>query len=130
MTAPHPLIARLAEAGCPVLETDAIAAFLAPPGLALLLITGDPAQRREALDVAVVLKELLDRYAGRVRAAVAARGAEPALQTRFRAPVVPTLLLLREGEPVARLPRIRDWADYLAAIDAALAVPATPHDAA
>jgi len=103
MTVPHPLIARLADAGCAVLDAAAIDAFLAPPGLAALLITGDPAKRPEALDVAVVLNELLGRYGATLRAAIVGRAAEPALQARFRAPVVPTLLLLRDGEAVARL---------------------------
>jgi hydrogenase-1 operon protein HyaE len=116
----HPLIARLAASDCHVLGTAALERFIAAPGLRAVLITGEVEKRPEAIDVAVVLKELLDRYGPALRAAVAERGAEPALQSRYRAPVVPTLLLLRDGEAVAKLPRIRDWPDYLDAIDGAL----------
>jgi hydrogenase-1 operon protein HyaE len=116
----HPLIARLEQADCHVLGGTALDRFIAGPGLRAVLITGEVEKRPEALDVAVVLKELLDRYGPALRAAVADRAAEPALQAAHRAPVVPTLLLLRDGEAVAKLPRIRDWTDYLAAIDGAL----------
>ena len=59
------------------------------PAHALLFFTGDPAQRSEAADVAVVLPELLAAFAGRLRAAIIARAAEAALAPRFRVVVLP-----------------------------------------
>lgn len=123
---PSPLIRALAErAGLPVLEAASADAFLAPrpgrPVHTLLFFTGDPAQRSEAADVAVVLPELLAAFAGRLRAAIIARAAEPALLARFRVVVLPSLVVTRGPDPVCVLPRIRDWSVYLAEITQSLA---------
>lgn len=123
---PSPLIRTLAErAGLPVLEAGSVEAFLAPrPGRTLhtlLFFTGDPAQRSETADVAVVLPELLRVFKGRLRAAIIARAAEPALAPRFRVVVMPSLVMTRGPDPVCVLPRIRDWPVYLAEITRGLA---------
>ena len=119
---PSPLIRALTErSGLPVLDAGTVDAFLAATPHALLFFTGDPAQRTEAADVAVVLPELLAAFAGRLRAAVIARTAEAALTPRFRVAVLPSLVVTRGADPVGVLPRIRDWSDYLARIDACLA---------
>ena len=85
-----------------------VEAFLASPGPALLLFTGDPAQRVEAQDVAVVAGQLAHQVSG-LRIGVA----ESALQPRFQVAVVPTVLFLCDGEVRSRVPRIQDWAVYL-----------------
>lgn len=119
---PSPVIRALADrAGLPVLEAGTVDDFLAASPHALLFFTGDPAQRSEAADVAVVLPELLGVFAGRLRAAVIARTAEAALAPRFRVAVLPSLVVTRGAEPVGVLPRIRDWAEYLARIEQCLA---------
>ncbi len=123
---PSPHIRTLIERhGLPVLDAGTVDAFLArtmdAPEHRLLFFTGDPAQRTEAADVAVVLPELLCVFAGRLRAAVIARPAEAALAPRFRVVVLPSLVVTRGADPVGVLPRIRDWSDYLVRITASLA---------
>jgi hydrogenase-1 operon protein HyaE len=119
---PSPLIRALTErSGLPVLEADTLDAFLAATPHALLFFTGDPAQRSEAADVAVVLPELLRVFTCRLRGGVIARAAESALAPRFRVVVMPSLVVTRGADPLGVLPRIRDWSDYLARIEACLA---------
>ena len=119
---PSPVIRALADrAGLPVLDTGTVDDFLAAAPHALLFFTGDPAQRAEAADVAVVLPELLAAFAPRLRAAIIARTAEGALAPRFRVAVLPSLVVTRGVDPVGVLPRIRDWSEYLARIEQFLA---------
>lgn len=119
--------------GIPTVDGDSIDAFLVPaagePAHTLLFFTGDPAQRAESDDVAVVLPELLAAFRGRLRAAVVARSAEDALKTRFHVQVLPSLVVTRGPAPLGVLPRIRDWSDYMATLQALLA-PAAPEMAA
>lgn len=120
-----PLIAALGTRyGVPDVDETSIDAFLAPaagePAHALLFFTGDPRERGETHDVAVVLPELLRAFAGRLRAAVVSRAAEAALKARFGVNVFPSLVLARGADPVAVLPKIRDWSDYCDAIERGL----------
>ena len=122
----HPLMAALADRyGLPHVDTTSIDAFLAPaPGEAehtLLFFAGDPATRAETLDVAVVLPEILAAFQHRLRGAVVARAAEAGLASRFHVAIIPSLVVTRGGETLAVLPKIRDWSDYMATIEAALA---------
>ncbi len=114
----------------PVVDTAGIEAFLAPaPGEAahaLLFFTGDPQKRAEANDVAVVLPQLLTTFAPHLRAAVVARSAETALARRFQVQVYPSLVLVRGAAPLCVMPRIRDWADYVATIRTSLLPGARP----
>lgn len=120
-----PLLTALGERhGLPTVDEGSIDAFLAPvEGEAehcLLFFTGDPAQRAETLDVAVVLPEILATFQRRVRGAVVARAAETALAPRFRVVVHPSLVVTRGADVLAVMPKIRDWSDYTATIEAAL----------
>ena len=68
------LIAALTSRhGLPVVDAETLDAFLTPaagePQHALLFFTGDPDQRNDSGDVAVVLPELLAAFPGRYRAA-------------------------------------------------------------
>ena len=121
-----PLIAALSERyGLPVVDETTIDAFLAPAAgeapHTLLFFTGDPASRAETLDVAVVMPEILAVFQQRLRGAVVARSAEAALAGRFRVAVHPSLVVARGNDPIAVMPKIRDWSDYMEKIDAALA---------
>lgn len=111
--------------GLPVVDEGSIDAVLGTAAHTLLFFTGDPALRGETADVAVVMPELLGAFAGRLRGAVVARAAEAALASRFRVAVEPSLVVTRGSDPVAVLPKIRDWASYLAEIETALD-PAAP----
>lgn len=120
-----PLIAALGERhGLPTIDDTSIEAFLAPAeGEAehtLLFFMGDETQRAETLDVAVVFPEILATFQRRLRGAVVARSAEEALMSRFHVAVLPSLVVTRGAEPLAVMPKIRDWSDYTATIEKAL----------
>jgi hydrogenase-1 operon protein HyaE len=119
-----PIAALATRYGIPTVDEDSVDAFLASaegqcPN-ALLFFTGDPAQRSETIDVAVVLPELLAAFRFRLRAAVVARAAEDTLKARFHVQVVPSLVITRGLVPLGVMPRIRDWSDYVATVHALL----------
>ena len=121
-----PLLRALVERHrLPSVDAATIDAFLAPAqgesAHALLFFAGDPAQRTETHDVAVILPELLAAFAGRLRAARVAPDAETALKLRFQVYAFPSLVVCRGGEPVGVLPKIYDWSEYLDKIEAFLA---------
>jgi hydrogenase-1 operon protein HyaE len=109
----------------PIIDGTTVEAFLAPAGgeaeHAILFFAGDPAQRPETSDVAVILPELARVFAGRVRVALVAPGHEGALKDRFQVLVLPSLVVLRGGLPVEVLPKVLDWSEYVRRIEAALA---------
>ncbi|MDR3514656.1 MAG: hypothetical protein P4M00_02485 [Azospirillaceae bacterium] len=90
--------------------------FLAAPGLVLVLFTGDPAQRPEAGDVAVIVRELLRLGGSRVRAGIIVRSDEDQLKSRFGAVVMPNLVFLKEGRILGLFPRVQDWNVYVQAL--------------
>jgi hydrogenase-1 operon protein HyaE len=119
------LIASLSSRhGIPTVDEHTIDAFLAPAkeecANTLLFFTGDPAQRSETADVAVVLPELLAVFRGHLRAAVVARSAEDTLKARFHVQVVPSLVVTRGPAPLGVMPRVRDWSDYVATLQTLL----------
>lgn len=117
------LSALLARAGAPLLDESNAAEILEAGGADesfLLLFCGDPAQRPEVLDVAVIFPELLKAFSGRLRGAVVAPGAEKALGKIYQVDVFPSLAVVRGGAAVGVIPRIRDWSEYVAKIDAML----------
>jgi len=109
------------RAGVPSIDAAGVEAFLAGAGDdVLLLFAGDPAERVEAMDVAVIFPELLKAFRGRLSGAVVADGAEKSLGARFCVDVLPSLAVIRNGATIGVIPRIRDWAEYLAKIEAFL----------
>ncbi len=125
-----PLLRALTERhGLPHVDASSIDAFLTPAAgespHALLFFTGDPSQRAETTDVAAVLPEILGAFAGRLRGAVVTREAEAALKARFQVHVLPSLVVTRGPDPVGVLPKILDWSEYRAKIEACLD-PAAP----
>jgi hydrogenase-1 operon protein HyaE len=121
----HLLRALSPRHGLVTVDQSSVDAFLAPapgsPPHALLFFAGDPAQRAETHDVAVILPELMNAFNGRLRAALVAASAEAALMARFQVYALPSLVVARGGETVCVLPKIYDWSDYIARIEAALA---------
>lgn len=81
--------------------------------MAVLLSAGDPASSMEAIDVAVVLPELIDAFEGRLRGAVIARRTESELGQRFGVRVQPTLIFLAKGETLGLIAKIQDWSVYV-----------------
>ena len=120
MTAP-PIAALIEIHRLPLLQADDLDFFLRPGRHNLLFLAGDPVKVPEALDVAVVLPELLRAFPGRLHAALVAPEAERAVHARFGCRRWPALVLLRGDAYVGSIERMRDWDDYLRELDALLA---------
>ncbi|MFO1147546.1 MAG: hydrogenase accessory protein [Alsobacter sp.] len=111
--------------GLPLVDETTIDAFLMPgageAAHSILFFAGDPAQRAETTDVAVILPELIACFGKRLRGGLVAQGYEKALKDRFHVLVLPSLVVCRGTIPVAVLPRVLDWAEYVERIHASLA---------
>lgn len=107
----------LTRRGLPEIDAASVDRFLrasnAAGAVAVLLSAGDPARFMEAIDVAVVLPELIDAFRGRLRGAVIARRAESELGQRFGVRVQPTLIFIAKGETLGLIAKIRDWSVYV-----------------
>jgi hydrogenase-1 operon protein HyaE len=107
-----------------LIDESCVEAFLAPPpdapGHAILFFAGDPTERSETRDVAVILPQLLQAFAGRLRGGLVSARAEAALKDRFHVRVFPSLVIVRGVETLGVLPKVYDWSDYLARIGAML----------
>jgi len=110
---------------CDVLRKADLDDFLARNPRALLFFSGDVAQRPEGLDVAVVVRELLTTYQGRLRLGLIDRRDEATLMARFGVVVTPAVVYVRDGEPAELVARMRDWPVFAQACDRLL----TPGDA-
>ncbi|WP_257166933.1 hydrogenase accessory protein [Bradyrhizobium sp. SRS-191] len=103
--------------GLPEVDAGTVDAFLdgvARTGaIAVLLSAGDPARFPEALDVAIVLPELITAFQGRLRGAVIARDAEAELGARFGVRVQPSLIFCRGTETLGVIAKIQDWSVYV-----------------
>jgi hydrogenase-1 operon protein HyaE len=103
--------------GLPEVQAGNVDAFLAAAdgagAVAVLLSAGDPVRWPEAIDVAIVLPELIDAFQGRLRGAVIARAAEGELGQRFGVRVQPTLIFCSKGETLGLIGKIQDWPVYI-----------------
>ncbi|MGJ4904153.1 hydrogenase accessory protein [Bradyrhizobium sp. HKCCYLS2058] len=106
-----------ARGGLPEVDAGTVDAFLAEADcaglVAVLLSAGDPARFPEALDVAIVLPELITAFQGRLRGAIIARDAEAELGARFGVRVQPSLILCRGAETLGLIAKIQDWSVYV-----------------
>lgn len=110
----HPLIERLcAQTGAPVLDAAGFDAWATAPGRALVVFTEDPALYRETLDLAVIVAELAQRFAGRFRTGVLLQTAARAIAPRYGFRRWPALVVLADGRYVGAIDGLRDWQDYL-----------------
>jgi hydrogenase-1 operon protein HyaE len=119
---PSALVRALSERmNLPIVDETSIDAFLAADPAeaehAIIFFTGDPAQRGETNDVAVVLPEILQTFQGRLRGGVVRRGSEDKLKSRFHVVVMPSLVVMRGSEIMGILPKVRDWSEYMEKID-------------
>jgi hydrogenase-1 operon protein HyaE len=124
----HPLVRRLLDCqGYAYVERlDALAR---DPRNLLLFLPAHGKAHVETPDVAVVLPELvkaLDAGAGRVTGAVASPAVEAALRERLSL-ALPAIVVLKGGEPVGAVARMRDWDVYLTRLAALLAAPVPTH---
>jgi hydrogenase-1 operon protein HyaE len=106
---------------CDVLRKADLDDFLGRNPRALLFFSGDVAQRPEGLDVAVVVRELLTNYQGRLRLGLIDRRDEAVLMARFGVVVTPAVVYMRDGEPAELVARMRDWPVFAQACDRLLA---------
>lgn len=110
------LIERLTTRhGLPRLDAAGLDGFLADHPLSVLFFGGDPAKHGETGDVAVVLPELLRAFP-MLNGAVVAREAEAELAPRFGVLVYPTLVFMAGTRQLGLIPKVRNWADYVARI--------------
>ncbi|SOC82540.1 hydrogenase-1 operon protein HyaE [Ensifer adhaerens] len=118
---PSALVRALSERmNLPLLDETNIDAFLAPAAEevdhTIIFFTGDPKQRSETNDVAVVLPEILQTFQGRLRGGVVRRGHEDKLKARFHVVIMPSLVVTRRSDIMGILPKVRDWSEYLDSI--------------
>jgi hydrogenase-1 operon protein HyaE len=122
-----PLVTRLVEKhGALRLDEANFAAFAGAPGEAALFFTEDPVRFREVLDVAVILPELAAAATRPFRMGVLPPALANAKAATYGVRRWPALVFLRAGEWLGNVEGLRDWGDYLAAVDAVLAGEARP----
>jgi hydrogenase-1 operon protein HyaE len=100
-----------------VVRKGTLKEFLARHPRALLFFTGDVAQRPEGLDVAIVARELLRQYQGRLALGLVDRRDETALMAKAGVVVLPALAFVADGQTVEVVARMRDWDAYAQAAD-------------
>jgi hydrogenase-1 operon protein HyaE len=105
----------------PVVGLDTLDDFISANPYVVLFFSELMKPVPEAADVAVILPELQEAFAGRFVVAVVAWEAQRDLQRRFRFTKYPSLVFLREGEYLGAISGVLDWADYLADVDRILA---------
>lgn len=118
MPARHPLIDRLLDVtGGREVRPDDVEAFEQEDGDAVLFFGGDPVRFPEALDVAVVLPELLAALGSSgstgTRVGVVPGDVEDALARRYAVQRWPSIVFLRDGGDLGTLSGMQDWDVYL-----------------
>jgi hydrogenase-1 operon protein HyaE len=121
----HPLIDALATRhGIPLVEAGEVEDLADTHPATALAILGDPGRHPEAVDLAVILPELIGAFGGRL-AAVRARDEDlEVLKARYGFIALPCLVLLSPQGYLGRIERLRDWSVYLAEIERLLDAPA------
>lgn len=116
-----PLIDTLRERhGWPLLDEATLDAFISAPGERVLFVTGDAAKNLETNDVAVILPELLAAFGGRFTVGVVGQQIERSVRERFDVFPMPSLIVLKDGQFLGAIPKVRDWDDYLTRFNAIL----------
>ena len=129
-TATHaepPLVTRLVtECGADRLDEATFDAFVAAPGEAALFFTEDPVRFREVPDVAVILPQLRRAAARDFRIGVLPPPLANAKASTYGVRRWPALVFLRGGEWLGNIEGLRDWSDYLAAVNTLVAGDSRP----
>lgn len=119
-----PVMQRLIDDfGAIRVDSDSLAAFLARPGDRVLLLSGEPVQFPEGLDVAVVLPELRGAVGSGFEIGVVPLDHQEAIARRYGSQRWPALVFLRDGQYVTTLAGMHDWTDYGKLVEQALAMP-------
>jgi hydrogenase-1 operon protein HyaE len=118
----HPLVGRLLTVtGGTEVRPETVEAFEAAGGDAVLFFGGDPVRFPEALDVAVVLPELIAAAGRPVRVGVVPRDCEDAVARRYAVQRWPSLVFMRDGGYLGTLSGMQDWEPYVGALREVLA---------
>ena len=113
-TALHPLLDQLVTRhGFTQLDADAVDAFVAPAGHALLVFTEDPVRYKETLDLAVIAPEIARAFSGCFRVGVLFPDVARKVAKRYGFARWPALVLLKDGEYVGAIDGLRNWDEYL-----------------
>ena len=116
-----PLVKSMIDSNhIPVLDSATIDQFLAAHHDVVMFLVGDTNSFPEGNDVAVILPELMQAFAGRLSAAVVAPAIERDVQLRYRVKAWPALVFVRRGEYLGTISRVQDWDFYLKEISAIL----------
>ncbi len=117
-----PLLASIIERhGFQVCDHDTVAARAVEQDFTVLLFAGDADRLMESNDAAVIFPELIKAFHSKITPIVVARDSERVLQRKYRFSAFPSLVLLRRGEYLGAISRVRDWVDYIREIDEILA---------
>lgn len=117
-----PLVTHLIEKhGAVRLDEAGFEAFIHAPGEAALFFTENPLRFREVLDVAVILPELAAAASRPFRIGVLPPPLANAKASTYGVRRWPAIVFLRSGEWLGNVEGLRDWRDYVAAVDEALA---------
>jgi hypothetical protein len=115
-----------AQDGCEIVRKADLEPFLARHPRALLFLTGDTQQRPEGLDVAVVVREMLSKYRGRLAVGLIDRRDETAVMPQFGVVVLPAVVYVRDGQATELVARMRDWPVFVQACERLMAPAGTP----
>jgi hydrogenase-1 operon protein HyaE len=117
-TSPDALIDQLvAHPGTEVVRRASLQEFLGRHPRALLFFTGDLAQNPEGRDVAIVVRELLRQYSGRLALGLVDRRDETVVMAKSGVVVLPAVAFVADGRTVDVVARMRDWGAYAQAAE-------------
>ena len=109
----HPLIAQLfTRHGFAEVTRENFAAWTQRTGRTLLLFLEDPARYKETLDIAVIVPELAQAFAGRFAVGVLLPEAAREIAVRYGFRRWPAFVVLADGNYVGAVDGLRDWNEY------------------
>ena len=109
----HPLIAQLfTRHGFAEVTRENFAAWTQRTGRTLLLFLEDPARYKETLDIAVIVPQLAQAFAGRFAVGVLLPRAAREFAVRYGFRRWPAFVLLADGNYVGAVDGLRDWNEY------------------
>jgi hydrogenase-1 operon protein HyaE len=117
-----PVIAQLfAKHGYARVDGGNFDTFTQRTGRTLLLFIEDPVRYKEALDVAVIVPEIVRAYPDRFAVGVLLPEAARECHPRYGFRRWPALVMLRDGRYVGAVDGLRTWDEYLAEVARLLA---------
>jgi hydrogenase-1 operon protein HyaE len=123
--ATHPLIAQLfGKHGFAEVNAADFDTFTGQPGHRLLVFLEDPLRVRETLDLAVILPELAQAFAGRFTVGILLPATARSLYARYAFRRWPALVLFRDGQYVGAIDGLREWNEYVTEMSELLAATA------